>query len=438
MAEEDLVAERLRAAAKVAERRPLGFGLEDIFREGSARRRRPGPWRRRAVVSAVAAAVLIVFFVPLPHLGVFGHLVTSGKPSPAASSKGPSALTAVSHGPWPESLLAHANFAPRSSIAVPSPQSSGPIILGFENNGCMEPCPAPIARLDPRSGTIKLGPVMTAGSFLETVANKVIVFTPQRVSLDGEVSGGWFLRTVDTSSLQLGRAMRLHVLGNSDGFDATPGVRGTEDVWIDDVLANNRPVLVLLDTATGKILHTVRTGDVDSLELSPDGRILYELGTASTSASERESVTEMNAFTGRILATRRQSFSGGTVGIVPVPRGVWVTSYEPSVSLLSSDVLRPLALPKGALPPDPPAGANIWRGFTAYNLGPFVLLQSYRGMTCDAPNTGATRATALWAAKQAPGWSPLALDGHSLIAAQITSFASSAIFAVHIPTACFS
>ena len=121
---------------------------------------------------------------------------------------------------------------------------------------------------------------------------------------------------------------------------------------------------------------------------SPDGRILYELGTGSTSASAPDTVTELNAFTGRILASRRQSFSGGTVGIVPVHAGVWVTSYESSVSLLSSDGLRPLALPTGALPADPPAGADIWRGFTAYNLGPFVLFQSYRGMTCDAPNTG--------------------------------------------------
>ena len=40
-----------------------------------------------------------------------------------------------------------------------------------------------------------------------------------------------------------------------------------------------------------------------------------------------------------------------------------------------------MALPQSALPVDPPS-ATAYRGFTAYDLGAFLLLQSYRGMTC--------------------------------------------------------
>jgi hypothetical protein len=435
MPDDDPVVESLRAVAKIAERPPLGFSLEDVLAEGTARRLRPGPWHHRVAVIAVAAAILVVFFVPLPHLGLLHHLVTSKKTSPAGSSKGRS--TTVSHSPWPESLLAQVNLAPQSAVVVPGPQSSEPIILGFEINGCMEPCSEPIVRLDSRTWSIKVGPVMTAGSFLETVGDRVIVFTPREMSLQGEVSGGWSLRTVDVSTLQLGPSMRLPLLGNAAGLYATVGVHGTADVWIEDYQVD-RGTLLLLNTAAGKLVRTVGIAGADSLELSPDGRTLYELGTGSTNGNRHESVTELDALTGRILAARREAFSsGGTAGLTTVGGGVWVTSYESSVSLLSSNDLRPIALPPGALPPDPPTqAADIWRGFSAYNLGPFVLLQSYRGMTCVRPNTGSVRATALWTVKQAPGWTPIALDSNNLVAVQITGFSSSKVFAVHIPASC--
>jgi hypothetical protein len=213
----------------------------------------------------------------------------------------------------------------------------------------------------------------------------------------------------------------------------TSGVSGTDDVWI-----NDGGVLLLLNTATGKIIRREYAGaDGASLALSPDGRILYALGYVSRANDARGLVREFNAVTGQLLATRRQPFlSGGTAGLTPVEGGVWITSYLSSVSLLSSDGLRPITLPQGALPLDPPS-ATAYRGFTAYNLGAFLLLQSYRGMTCLAPTTGSLRATALWTAKQALGWTPVALVGHILVGLQVTSFTSSKVLAVHMPEACF-
>ena len=342
--------------------------------------------------------------------------------------------TPVSQGPWPENVIARANFTPQAAVVIPgSAASSKTFAFGFAINGCIEPCSEPIVRLDFRSGALKVGPVMSAASFIETVGGRIVVFTARDVSLQGTVTGGWSLRTVNASTLQLGPPVQLPFLGNIPWFSVTSGVSGTDDVWM-----NDGGVLLLFNTATGKIVRKEDAGaDGASLALSPDGRILYALGYVSRANDARGLVRKFNAVTGQLLATRRQSFlSGGTAGLTPVEGGVWITSYLSSVSLLSSDGLRPMALPQGALPVDPPS-ATAYRGFTAYDLGAFLLLQSYRGMTCLAPTTGSLRATAIWTAKQAPSWTPVALVGHILVAIQVTSFTSSRVLAVHVPEACF-
>jgi len=82
---EDPVFASIRSAAEAAERLPLGFSLEDVLEEGSARRYHRRPWAHRFGVVLVAAAILVVFFVPLPHLSLFKRLVSSPSPSPATS-----------------------------------------------------------------------------------------------------------------------------------------------------------------------------------------------------------------------------------------------------------------------------------------------------------------------------------------------------------------
>ena len=82
---DDPVLASIRAAAEAAEQSPLGFRLEDVLAEGSARRLRRRPWAHRFGVVLVAAAILVVFFVPLPHLSLFKRLVSSPNPSPATS-----------------------------------------------------------------------------------------------------------------------------------------------------------------------------------------------------------------------------------------------------------------------------------------------------------------------------------------------------------------
>jgi hypothetical protein len=233
---------------------------------------------------------------PLPVGEYVTKVITSGLPHgtqlpPAIRVTLLATPTPVSHGPWPENVITLTDFAPQTAVLVSgSAASSKTFVFGFELNGCMEPCSEPIVRLDPRSGALKVGPVMSADSYVETVGGRVVVFTAHNVLLWGPVTGGWSLRTVNASTLQLDPPVQLPFLGDISYFSVTPGVRGTDDVWILD-----GGMLLLLDTATGKTVR--REGaraDGRSLALSPDGRILYELGYVSGADYARGLVRELN------------------------------------------------------------------------------------------------------------------------------------------------
>ncbi len=80
---QDRVTQAVRDIFEFGAARPAQFSLADI------RQQRPRRWTHRAVVVAVAAAILVVFFVPLPHMSLFNHVFSGGssKTSPTASSQ---------------------------------------------------------------------------------------------------------------------------------------------------------------------------------------------------------------------------------------------------------------------------------------------------------------------------------------------------------------
>src|SRR5208283_2226458 len=87
---EQVAIERLRAVYVGASRIDWPFSPTDVMEQSphtSRRRRRgPGPWAHRVIVVAVAAAILVVFFVPLPQLNLYKRLVNPSKVSPAGGS----------------------------------------------------------------------------------------------------------------------------------------------------------------------------------------------------------------------------------------------------------------------------------------------------------------------------------------------------------------
>ncbi|MGO9965420.1 MAG: hypothetical protein ACLPUG_18610 [Acidimicrobiales bacterium] len=60
--------------------------------------RQQGLWAHRAIVVAVAAPILVVFFAPLPHIGLFKRLVNTAKTSPAAGGPAPGTVFVANAG----------------------------------------------------------------------------------------------------------------------------------------------------------------------------------------------------------------------------------------------------------------------------------------------------------------------------------------------------
>jgi hypothetical protein len=73
-------------ARREARRRPVAvFAAHLGATSNASRARQPGVWSHRVMVVAVAAVILAVFFVPLPHVSLFRRLVTPAKPSTSTS-----------------------------------------------------------------------------------------------------------------------------------------------------------------------------------------------------------------------------------------------------------------------------------------------------------------------------------------------------------------
>jgi len=347
-----------------------------------------------------------------------------------------SSASPVSHGPWSQRLLTRADIA-SGAVFVPASSSSASassFLVGFEiGNLCMEPCSEPIVRLDLRSGSFKVGPVLPPFSSIETVGRRVLVFAAHQVTVTGDSTGGFFVRTLNVASFRLGPPVRLHFLGSSGG-GVIGVVSGTDDLWI-----AGSGTLWLWNADTGKVLRRVRVADWagGGISLSPDGRALYYFaGPSQAGLNSGLFVREISASTGRVLATSGRVADVST--LTPVDRGVWVTAFavgNASAFLFSSDDLRLVRLPKEVLPPNPQS-PHMYAEFSVYDVGPFVLIKSYRGMTCVAPNRGSLRATAVWPTGQVPTWTPVALIGDTLLAIGPTPEHTSEVLKIKVPAAC--
>jgi len=85
---------------------------------GSSRPTRPRV-RRTVTAALVAAAILVVFFVPLPHVSLFRHLVTPGSRLTTPTSVVPATVTPTSEG-----LPRDVKGVEQSLRAVPVPPGS--------------------------------------------------------------------------------------------------------------------------------------------------------------------------------------------------------------------------------------------------------------------------------------------------------------------------
>ena len=91
-ATEDRVAQAVREIFEFGTAQPAQFSLADI------RRRQTRRWTHRAVVVAVAAAILVVFFAPLPHVSLFNRLSQSQNGASPGGSITPTGWVSITLG----------------------------------------------------------------------------------------------------------------------------------------------------------------------------------------------------------------------------------------------------------------------------------------------------------------------------------------------------
>jgi hypothetical protein len=324
----------------------------------------------------------------------------------------------VSHTPWPQKVLSRGdNIAANTLTDLPG----NAFAFAFEVDKCHEPCSEPFERIDTRTGAVMTGAGVPANSLLVTIGRMLFLISPGAVSAMGNVSGGWWIRSVNTTSLHLGPAYQLGFLGNSGGVAAV-GIASPlgQRLWI---AGNGR--LSFVDAEDGRVLRSTSLA-VSGLTVSPDDEILYALGSSKYSAAH---VLEIDALTGQLVAESRDSHYSG-VSFTAVTGGVWVTGYKGSPVLLSAKSLRPVALASGVLPPNPPQ-RGVVTSISVYRLGPDVWIRSYKGITCVAEATSRLRATAL-VAEAEDSWVPFKLVDHTLFAVD-----SGKVVAISPPAACF-
>jgi hypothetical protein len=387
--------------------------------------------RRMAVVGLVIAVSLALVIVPL---AVSNH----NAERPLGGTNPPP----YSRAPWPYTTFASGNVSPEDALLVGGP-STAYYVLGLRTSRCLDRCPEEIVRFDTQTGALAIGPQVSSGSYLLAVGAGAVLLTHNGPTPGPLASQRWSFRSVNTKNLTLGPAVQLPFLNdvNVSLRSTTDGVAGSKSVWM-----NATSGLDLVNTTTGKIDHTVHfsagqvhEGFSDQLALSPNGLVLYALGHAATSGGPSR-LEELHAANGRLLASRTlaggESYSAfkGTNG------GVWLVIAHRAVRFLSAEGLSPVQLTSNALPRDGKVPANLpstTRGFTLYDLGRFVLIESYRGMTCVAPNVGALRAEDSWPPGKAPRWTPFAVLSDSLLATQFVN-GKDEVLVVRIPTRCIA
>jgi hypothetical protein len=324
----------------------------------------------------------------------------------------------VSHMPWPETVLSRGdNIAANTLTDLPG----SAFAFAFEVDKCHEPCSEPFERIDSTTGAVTAGPTVTAGSFLVTARQLLFLLSPGGVSAMGNVSGGWWIRSVNTTSLHLGPAYRLGFLGNSGGVAAV-GIASPlgPRLWI---AGHGR--LSFVDAEDGRVLRSTSLA-VSGLTVSPDDEILYALGSSKYSAAR---ILEIDALTGQLVAESRDSYYSG-VSFTAVTGGVWVTGYKGSPVLLSAKSLRPVVLASGVLPPNP-AERGVVTSVSVYRLGPDVWIRGYKGITCVAEANTKLRGTAL-VAEAEDSWVPFKIVGYTVFAVD-----SGKVVAISPPVACF-
>ena len=290
------------------------------------------------------------------------------------------------------------------------------------------------------SATTETGPTFSVG--ILALASGFLWISCGRAS---GIASGPLLCQVDPTTLTIVRQIQLPSSKNPEpaGFPVAITNGPADTVWV-----GYGRLLVHLDAVDGAILSSVpiASGDVDSLSVDPDQRVLYaSLAYPTVSGKAVDAaVVEFDAATGGALAETSadsavtSSVAGGA--LTAVPGGVWMsfrTGMAGSTILLGQRDLAMVGPSSSALNAGFTDGVFVWMmsATTVYGLGALFLANENGVLACIDPQTGTVRAQERLAPAQGPDSQLLAVD---VATRQVIATDGSDFEAISPPAACWA
>lgn len=339
-------------------------------------------------------------------------------------------------------MVANATLAPPGPIALPgTPWAYGITVASTSPVSAA----GRLARIDLVSGAVRQGRRLPAASELFVAGGAVDTLVPAGETARGAPVWPWALWRLRPPGTVLERVGVLHLASGQVPVVPTGGlVAGTTDTWVGAGTS-----VVEIDSATGAVRRRLRLADqVTSVAVSPGGRHLYVAVDRTGSdplADPAAVVSERDASTGRLIATRGYRFSVDGADLVAVGGGLWVsyrTGMAGNAELYAAAGLRPLATATGRLAPVwriLSQGGEVIQGPSVTVSGDHAWLTSPVGLACVDPDTGRFRGGARYPLRDGtpPGWQPLAQDHARLyLTRPVPANGSTDILRVRPPSGC--
>lgn len=362
---------------------------------------------------------------------------TVASPAMAPSPSAASPASPTSGTGWPErtlprlaAVLAHDGF-PGGLVQMPNTPDLYGVLVPTPPLESSTPAPLPSAgrleRIDLASQQVTLGPEVPVDAQLMTVGDSVYLFASQGITAQQAPIGPYSLREID--GVSLGRPVPLPFLNVSpDGGSIVIATSNpslpSHGLWIAQSGTHGQSSLWLVDSHTGSIpRRETFSGEIRSIAPDPAGQRLYLARftqpwyEATPSATPNATpaariwgaartgfqaiqvgggyfppyffVDELDARSGRLIASSGQEITTNEAGLTAVNGGVWVSER----SGMSGGVylLREADLAQVKPPAFIPKQISKFRGASAewaYLTGPIFWLESETGLSCVGQTSG--------------------------------------------------
>ena len=340
---------------------------------------------------------------------------------------------------WPVRVIASAPF-----ISAPLLEQGSYTAIGIVAAGVSQNSPERVEAVDLRTGVVRRGPEVTAGSVVVGFGRNLYVIGPSAVTASGQPRGPYESRKLTLAPMELGRPIGIGELVFCpiclSPMSLQPSGSHRGGLWTAEA-----GLLRLVSPITGRVLAHVALPHftVGDMAVEPDGRFLDVAGWPT--GTPGPIVLEVSVPQGKLV--KQLSFSGAaSLVLTSVRGGLWVSwragmrgaaahfaegSLFGRTSALKTETGRP-----------PVPGVETSMGVrAAYMGGDLVILMDATGASCVTASGESVVASAPFAGcgrgRAGRSWAPYGARGGVLYATTEAMLSTPAyVLAVTMPHAC--